>query len=59
MTSPHLTPGATLADLGEFGLIAELGRRFPQRELVLLGPGDDAAIVAVPAPARRCRVPRW
>jgi thiamine-monophosphate kinase len=48
MTSPHVAPGTTLADLGEFGLIAELGRRFPQREQVLLGPGDDAAIVAVP-----------
>jgi thiamine-monophosphate kinase len=48
MTSPHLASGATLADIGEFGLIAELGRRFPQGEQVLLGPGDDAAIVAVP-----------
>jgi len=48
MTSPHLASGATLADIGEFGLIAELGRRFPQGEQVLLGPGVDAAIVAVP-----------
>ncbi len=47
MTSPHAASGATLADLGEFGVIAELGTRFPQREQVLLGPGDDAAIVAV------------
>ena len=44
MTSPQ----QTLADIGEFGLIAALGERFAQGEQVLLGPGDDAAIVAVP-----------
>ncbi|QNN52095.1 thiamine-phosphate kinase [Nocardioides mesophilus] len=43
-----LTPATTLADLGEFGLIAELTRRFPQGEQVLLGPGDDAAVVTMP-----------
>ncbi len=48
MTSPRAASGATLADLGEFGLIAELAKRFPQGEQVLLGPGDDAAIVAAP-----------
>jgi thiamine-monophosphate kinase len=40
-------PGATLADLGEFGVIAALTRAFPQGADVLLGPGDDAAVVAV------------
>ncbi len=44
MTSPQ----QTLADVGEFGLIAALTERFPQGERVLLGPGDDAAVLAVP-----------
>ena len=39
---------ATLADLGEFGLVDELKTRFAQGDHVLLGPGDDAAVVAVP-----------
>ena len=39
---------ATLADLGEFGLIGALTERFPQGDHVLIGPGDDAAVVAVP-----------
>src|SRR3954464_1767334 len=39
---------ATLADIGEFGLVDELARRFEQGPAVLLGPGDDAAVVAVP-----------
>lgn len=39
---------ATLADVGEFGLVAALQERFPSGEGVLLGPGDDAAVVAVP-----------
>jgi thiamine-monophosphate kinase len=43
-----LPPDATLADLGEFGLVDALKSRFPQGEHVLLGPGDDAAVVAVP-----------
>jgi thiamine-monophosphate kinase len=42
----------TLADLGEFGLVDALKerftRQFPPGEHVLLGPGDDAALVAVP-----------
>jgi thiamine-monophosphate kinase len=42
------SPERTLADLGEFGLIAALAELFPQGDQVLLGPGDDAAVVAVP-----------
>ena len=38
---------ATLADVGEFGLIAELVGLFPQGEHVLVGPGDDAAVLRV------------
>ena len=38
----------TLADIGEFGLIDALAELFSQGEQVLLGPGDDAAVVAVP-----------
>ncbi len=36
----------TVADLGEFGLIRALTARLPQHDGVLLGPGDDAAVVA-------------
>jgi thiamine-monophosphate kinase len=43
-----LPPDATLADLGEFGLVDALKGRFPQGGHVLIGPGDDAAVVAVP-----------
>ena len=39
---------ATLADIGEFGLVEALAERFPQGADVLLGPGDDAAVVAFP-----------
>lgn len=37
----------TLGDVGEFGLISELVARFPQGEHVLVGPGDDAALLRV------------
>jgi thiamine-monophosphate kinase len=42
-----IPPDATLADVGEFGLIAELVALFPQGEQVLVGPGDDAAVLRV------------
>jgi len=42
-----LPPDATLGDAGEFGLIAELVALFPQGEQVLVGPGDDAAVLRV------------
>lgn len=35
----------SISDLGEFGLIQALVKRLPQGPAVLLGPGDDAAIV--------------
>ena len=40
-------PDATLADVGEFGLIAALTEVFPQGEHVYVGPGDDAAVLRV------------
>ena len=38
----------TIGDAGEFGLISRLTRRLPQGPDVLLGPGDDAAVIAAP-----------
>ncbi|WP_211348993.1 thiamine-phosphate kinase [Nocardioides litoris] len=42
-----MPPDATLADAGEFGLISRLVELFPQGEQVLVGPGDDAAVLRV------------
>jgi thiamine-monophosphate kinase len=39
----------SLSAVGEFGLIAALTDRFEQGAGVLLGPGDDAAVLAVPS----------
>ncbi|MGK2874538.1 MAG: thiamine-phosphate kinase [Nocardioides sp.] len=38
-------PAATLADVGEFGLISALTELLPSNESVVTGPGDDAAVV--------------
>lgn len=38
----------TIGELGEFGLIGRLTRLLPPGPGVLLGPGDDAAVVAAP-----------
>jgi thiamine-monophosphate kinase len=35
-----------LADVGEFGLIAAITARLPQGSGVIVGPGDDAAVLA-------------
>jgi thiamine-monophosphate kinase len=45
--SPGGTGPTTLAQLGEFALIAELVRDLPAGDEVLLGPGDDGAVLAV------------
>ena len=42
-----LPPDATLADTGEFGLISELVKLFGTDEHVLVGPGDDAAVLRI------------
>ncbi|NUP69487.1 MAG: thiamine-phosphate kinase [Nonomuraea sp.] len=38
----------TVGDLGEFGVVNRIAARLPQGEGVMLGPGDDAAMVAAP-----------
>ncbi|MBI1377736.1 MAG: thiamine-phosphate kinase [Frankiales bacterium] len=38
----------TVGELGEFGLVAAVASRFPLTADVLVGPGDDAAVVAAP-----------
>src|SRR3546814_2632820 len=47
MPAVDFPPDATLADAGEFGLIAALTEIFEQGEHVLIGPGDDAAVLRV------------
>jgi len=37
-----------VGDIGEFGLIEAIRRRLPVGQGVLVGPGDDAAVVAAP-----------
>ena len=41
-------PDATARELGEFGLIDRIAERLGTSPAVLLGPGDDAALVAAP-----------
>src|SRR4051794_35422070 len=38
----------TVGDVGEFAVVADVVARLPQGDEVLLGPGDDAALLAVP-----------
>jgi thiamine-monophosphate kinase len=40
--------GESLGEVGEFGLIARVTRSLPRLDGVLLGPGDDGAVVAAP-----------
>ncbi|MBZ5733139.1 thiamine-phosphate kinase [Nocardioides sp. TRM66260-LWL] len=42
---PPVPRDATLAEVGEFGLIDALTALLPQGEHVLIGPGDDAALL--------------
>src|SRR3954451_16916914 len=48
---PNASPfpaGATVADVGEFGLVREFVGRFEQGSQVYVGPGDDAAVLRTP-----------
>ena len=45
--SPGGSGPTTLAQLGEFALIAEMVRDLPAADDVLVGPGDDGAVLAV------------
>lgn len=48
MAAPNpFPPETTVAEAGEFGLIEALAARFEQGEQVLVGPGDDAAVLRV------------
>ncbi|HEX4814966.1 MAG TPA: thiamine-phosphate kinase [Nonomuraea sp.] len=38
----------TVGDLGEFGVVSRITRRLPQVAAVMLGPGDDAAVIGAP-----------
>lgn len=42
-----LSAGATLGDVGEFGLIEALTALLPPADQVVVGPGDDAALLRV------------
>jgi thiamine-monophosphate kinase len=53
MTTPHspgqpFPDGATLGEVGEFGLVGAFTGRFEQGAHVYVGPGDDAAVVRTP-----------
>jgi thiamine-monophosphate kinase len=43
-----MTVLSTIGGLGEFALIARVTSQFPATDDVILGPGDDAAVVAAP-----------
>ncbi|MSY16654.1 MAG: thiamine-phosphate kinase, partial [Actinobacteria bacterium] len=42
------SPDGTISDLGEFGLIQRITSGAGAAKAVILGPGDDTAIVAAP-----------
>ncbi|RJK98239.1 thiamine-phosphate kinase [Vallicoccus soli] len=48
MQPPSTGGDGTVAGLGERALVAAVTARYPQGEGVLVGPGDDAAVVAAP-----------
>lgn len=47
MPAAAFDPDSTLAEVGEFELISALTEVFEQGEHVLIGPGDDAAVLRV------------
>jgi len=49
MTNPPDPRAESLTDVGEFGMVGRLVALFPQGEHVLVGPGDDAAVLRIRA----------
>ncbi len=47
-TADPIGPTSTLADVGEFGLVAAFRGRLSQGDHVFVGPGDDAAVLRTP-----------
>ncbi len=47
MVQPPVTDASTVGDVGEFALISRLTALFDTGEHVLVGPGDDAAVLRV------------
>ncbi|HEU0206922.1 MAG TPA: thiamine-phosphate kinase [Pseudolysinimonas sp.] len=43
-----MTSGGTLGSLGESAVLARIFPRLPDAEVALIGPGDDAAVLAAP-----------
>jgi thiamine-monophosphate kinase len=48
MANPGGASARSLADLGEFGLIAQLATRYPVAQAAIVGIGDDSAVLAAP-----------
>ncbi len=46
-STPSIAPGATVGEVGEFALIEAVTALFGQGEQVLVGPGDDAALLRI------------
>jgi thiamine-monophosphate kinase len=46
MTAPTLLPTHTVSDLGEHALVARITTRLAMPAWVVVGPGDDAAVIA-------------
>jgi len=42
------TPGTTLGELGEAAVLARVFPRLPAADVTVIGPGDDAAVLAAP-----------
>lgn len=47
MSAAEIDPNATLSELGEFAVIDAITAIFDQGEQVLVGPGDDAAVLRI------------
>lgn len=48
MTDPASEPGATLGEQGESAVLRRIFPRLPDAAVALVGPGDDAAVLAAP-----------